>query len=395
MNIKIIINESLETDNNAILEVLNQNSCFLNFKLEEKQIITDEYIEFPKSQIEAFEKLTQEEKDSDFVFLFTEIPYINNYFFEGYGNFIPFSLSDWDLLTNLPKENGILFFIIDYLARQLKDDGFRHEESTGCIYDFLWDKTAVDIGMRQASLCKNCLDKLSKKILSEEEDKLLEDLKKLMEILSSASKWNQNISQKVEVKNQIIVKKRKPLVEGEINIVIASPSDLMKERQHIFDKLERKFRVDGHEDLCGFRIKIHGWEDLASQVGYAQDVINDRIITKMDIVIGLFKLKLGTPTINTDGSTRFKSGTVEEILFAIDNEEKNNLGMDYFFSQPPILSLDAEHFEKIKVDWENLKLFKKEIQNKVVYKPFNTKDDLIDTITLDLSKNIRDNFEKQ
>ena len=57
MHIKIVINESLETDNNAILEVLNQNSCFLNFKFEEKLIITDEYIEFPKSQIEAFEKL--------------------------------------------------------------------------------------------------------------------------------------------------------------------------------------------------------------------------------------------------------------------------------------------------------------------------------------------------
>lgn len=378
MTIKIIINEDLDTDNESILNVLNQNSNFLNFELEEKQIISDDFIKFPKTHIESFENLNEEEKKADFVFLFTEIPYLNNYFFEGYDNYVAFSLSDWDLLTNLPKENGILFFIIDYLARQLKDDGFRHEESTGCIYDFLWDKTAVDLGMRQASLCKYCLDKLSKKVLS------------------SASKWNKNVSIKVEPSNiQRIATIRKPIVEGEINIVIASPSDTIEERQHILDKLERKFRVDGHEELCGFRIKIHGWEDLASQVGYTQDVINDKIITKMDIIIALFKHKLGTPTINNDGSTRFNSGTVEEILYAIDNVNKDNLGMVYFSSKPPIISLDAEHFDKIKEEWDQLKVFKKEIQNKVIYKPFNTKDDLIETITLDLSKNIKDNFDKK
>lgn len=323
MTIKIIINEDLDIDNESILNVLNQNSNFLNFELEEKQIISDDFIKFPKTHIESFENLNEEEKKADFVFLFTEIPYLNNYFFEGYDNYVPFFLSDWDLLTNLPKENGILFFIIDYLARQLKDDGFRHEESTGCIYDFLWDKTAVDLGMRQASLCKYCLDKLSKKVLSEDDEKLLEDLKKLMEILSSASKWNKNVSIKVEPSNiQRIATIRKPIVEGEINIVIASPSDTIEERQHILDKLERKFRVDGHEELCGFRIKIHGWEDLASQVGYTQDVINDKIISKMDIIIALFKHKRGTPTINNDGSTRFNSGTVEEILYAIDNVNK-------------------------------------------------------------------------
>lgn len=69
--------------------------------------------------------------------------------------------------------------------------------------------------------------------------------------------------------------------------------------------------------------------------------------------------------------------------------------MVYFSSKPPIISLDAEHFDKVKEEWDQLKVFKKEIQNKVIYKPFNTKDDLIETITLDLSKNIKDNFDKK
>jgi hypothetical protein len=53
-------------------------------------------------------------------------------------------------LTNLSKNNGLLYFIVDYLALILDETNFRHYELTGCIYDFLANKTGIDDGMRQA-----------------------------------------------------------------------------------------------------------------------------------------------------------------------------------------------------------------------------------------------------
>jgi len=398
MKINIIIDNSLGIDFKKLDILLNEHSETLKFKVYENAFDSeDDYIVFPSTHSELYSQLNEEEKSSYFNFIFTDIPYRNNYFFEGYDNLVPFSLFDWDYLTNLPLENGILYFIVNYLSRRLENTEFRHQENTGCIYDFLGNKKGVDDGMRQASFCKNCLETLGKQILSESDQKLLNDLKALMDLLSNSSKWNKNILEKIEDLSTIPKTKRNSRVPNEINVVIASPGDLIEERELLLNKLERKFRLDKHEELCSHRLIIHGWEDLSSQNGYAQNVINEQIICKMDIVLAVFKHKLGTPTLNQDsGKERAPSGTAEELLIALDEKSnKNPLGMVYFHSKPPSPPFDAENYDRMKSEWDRLTDFKKSIQNKVIYKPFTAKEELIDIVSKDIMNNVKNLFETQ
>jgi len=144
-----------------------------------------------------------------------------------------------------------------------------------------------------------------------------------------------------------------------VQVVIASPGDTQTERSLLLEKLEIQFRKGNHEKHCNRRLIVHGWEDLASQPGYPQDVINEKIIKEMDFVIAIFKHKLGTPTVDIKTSkTRAASGTVEELLQSIDNTEKSApLGMAYFYSKAPTVSLDTPDFDSIRENWQNLEAF--------------------------------------
>jgi hypothetical protein len=397
MRINIIIDESLEIDYDKLELLFNKHSKSIDFKVYKNEFSWDEeHIVYPRTHEKISESFSEEEVNSYINFIFTDTQYINNFFYEGYENLVPFSLYDWNYLTNLPIENGILFFATTYLARLLENADNRHYDNIGCVYDFLGDKRGVDDGMRQASFCKNCLESLEQKVLSEEDEKLLDDLKLLLDLLSTSSKWNKSILDDIKKDSIHINKKRKAITEKEINVVIASPGDLIEERELLLDKLERKFRTDKHEELCKHRLKVHGWEDLASQNGYPQDVINERIIKNMDIVLAIFKHKLGSPTTNQEtGKERFPSGTAEEILYAIDNKNINSpLGMVYFYSKPPAPSFDAENYDKLKSEWDRLKAFKQSIGNKVIYKPFTSKEELIELASKDLMKNISELFKK-
>lgn len=125
------------------------------------------------------------------------------------------------------------------------------------------------------------------------------------------------------------------------------------------------------------------------------DIINNSIINKVDFVIAIFRHKLGTPTIDTNtGQNRAESGTAEELLTALDNTKKEKpLGMTYFYSKAPIISLDSNDFDTIKQEWDKLSAFKKDISQKMIYKPYTELDDLLQTIIIDLENNIKDYFE--
>lgn len=370
--------------------------------------IKENIIEPPQSYQNLSPKIIDESKGKKIVFLLTEKPYYNNYFFMSYRNYYIISFFGWTKLTNLSRNNGLVYFIADILALKIENT-FRHQEKTGCIYDFLWMKTGIDDGMRQAYFCFKCLARLGKLGLNDLQKGIMSDLKVFMNDLSAASKWNQNIidywkskpndenKKNVVKKSSSVILRRKAIKKKEINILIASPSDADVERDMLMNKLETKFRRDNYEKLCGRRIIVHGWEELASQPGYAQDIINNLLLRKVDIVIAVFKHKLGTPTINpTTKKTRALSGTVEELLFALDNDSNNlPLGMAYFFSKAPNPSFDSPDLNKLLDEWNRLKIFKESVKNKILYKPYTDTDDLLNTICKDLEKNINHYFNNR
>jgi hypothetical protein len=190
--------------------------------------------------------------------------------------------------------------------------------------------------------------------------------------------------------------KRKALDGQTIQVLIASPSDVTIERELLLNSLETKFRREGFESKCGKRIIVRGWEELASQSGYGQDLINEQVLNQVDIVLAVFKHKLGTPTFDPKTSLkREESGTAEELLFAINNSSANTppLGMAYFFSEAPIMSLDSVDFENSFDEWKRLKKFKQDIKHKILYKEYSSSDKLLSQACSDISDNIKRIFE--
>lgn len=110
----------------------------------------------PSAYNQLSQAILRESADSDYVALFTENPYDNNYFWEGVDNKAIISLSGWEHLTSVPLNNGVVFFLCAMIVQHL-EIGFRHDENTGCINDLWMDKTAVDLGMKSGTVCSDCL----------------------------------------------------------------------------------------------------------------------------------------------------------------------------------------------------------------------------------------------
>lgn len=125
--------------------------------------------------------------DKNCIFYITYRKYEDNYFFHSVGNTLILSFYGWDQYTNLPLENGIFYFVADVIALDL-DNQKRHQETTGCIYDFLWDKTGVDMGMKMGYVCEDCLNRISKS-----KSNLSYDLMNILNWLSNASKWVKSV----------------------------------------------------------------------------------------------------------------------------------------------------------------------------------------------------------
>lgn len=394
MKVLLIFDKDFEVKRKEICDLLNELTNYLEFHIETDIKLPDELITKPNSFELVSSQLVNPFESYQRVFCFTNKPYDDNYFLHEHNLLSIISVYGWSYLTDLPMSNGIVYFVIYYFALVLDTSDFRHHEETGCIYDFLWSKVGIDDGMRQAKICPNCLERINNNLSSDWQICLLEDLKKLMNHLSNSSKWNENVLNGFQKNNKVFAK-RKSKKEGEINIVIASPGDTQPERKLLLDSLEIQFRRGNHESHCKKRLIVHGWEDLASQIGYPQDVINNKIINECDFVVALFKHKLGTPTYHQDtGKERAESGTAEELLQTLDKSKTDlPLGMAYFYSKAPVISIDSSDLTTIKKNWDDLEQFKKKIQNQMIYKPYTESSGLMKTILDDLEKNIIDNFE--
>jgi hypothetical protein len=392
MEILLVYDQKFAIDKTKICLLLNAHSNSLHFTTGDDVVFDSDILTRPNS-FDCIIKQVEKRKTYDEIFCFTDLQYDNNYFFT-YKREYPlgiFSFSGWNLLTTLPKSNGILYFIVDLLSRHL-NNAISHQEVTGCIYDFLEDKTGVDIGMRMAAFCPSCLNRLTG-IFEGERLSVFEDLKTLMNLLSNASKWEEDIL-KGEIADMPPTIKRNLKKTGEIHVVIASPSDTQDERERLLNELERKFRINGYEKQCNNRVIVHGWEELASQAGNPQDVINAQLIRESDIVIAIIKHKLGTPTVNTEtGEQRAESGTVEELMSCIDNNSINSsFGMLYFYADAPAPSFRAPDYNSVKENWDKVEAFKEKIKHKMLWREYVNIETLLDMVARDIVVNVESHF---
>ena len=197
-NIRLYHDVTIDLDIEKLAKNLNnvcQNIKFVKGKTTVN--IEDEIISYPITYHNISELLINETKDDYKAIIITRKRYDNNYFFTYSGNLVILSFFAWEQLTTLPLSNGVVFFIANFLALHI-DHSFRHYENDEkpkpeCIYDFGWNKTGVDIGMRSAFICPTCIKRINRKRLTDEKKRVYNDLKLILNDLGNASKWDSDI----------------------------------------------------------------------------------------------------------------------------------------------------------------------------------------------------------
>lgn len=145
-----------------------------------------------------------------------------------------------------------------------------------------------------------------------------------------------------------------------LSVMIASPSDVVEQRDDI-----RKVISDwnfANAYSRGTIIMPVGWETHSAPdiAGRAQGIINTRLLSDCDLLVGVFWTKLGTPTGG------FESGTAEEITRHV---EAGKPAMVYF-SDAPVAPESLIHEE-----YEKLRSFKKKIYGAGLVESFSNAEE--------------------
>jgi TIR domain len=141
-------------------------------------------------EYEALVELAAREKDTNVSIFLTSLPFENNFFYTGLNNVFLVSLSGWHSLTDLPMANGIAYLVTSILLKYVLSVGENHDVSTGCINDFMWDKSIVDAGMRAAFVCERCRSATDARVLT---SKVFRHLVSVLDIISVQSRRGQDM----------------------------------------------------------------------------------------------------------------------------------------------------------------------------------------------------------
>ena len=131
MKILIVFDKDLEIDKDEIFEYLKNKTNHIEFGLYSESIdFRKKYLSYP-STFEVIEPQLRSNFNSySHIFCFTDKPYEDNYFFHERNRISIYTFYDWSSLTNLPKTNGLLYGLLNYLALHIDGTGFRHHEET-------------------------------------------------------------------------------------------------------------------------------------------------------------------------------------------------------------------------------------------------------------------------
>jgi hypothetical protein len=157
-------------------------------------------------------------------------------------------------------------------------------------------------------------------------------------------------------------------------VFIASPSDVVRERAVVSDVIHH-WNTAHSADLESVLLPVK-WETHASpRMGdRPQALINKQVVHESDILVGIFRTRLGTPTGEAE------SGTVEEIK----EFRKKGKPVLLYFSSAPILPVNATSKQFTK-----LNRFKKECLREGLVSYYKSIGDLRDQLQRHLLSTIR------
>lgn len=162
------------------------------------------------------------------------------------------------------------------------------------------------------------------------------------------------------------------------DIIVSCPSDVQDEKEAINRVIGEinQYSIERHQMM--FRVK--NWlTDVDSDVGEsAQEHINKTLVDKCDILVGIFKTRLGTPTKVAN------SGAEEEI----DRFVKQGKKCFLYFATTANINLTNLNVEQLT----KLNEFRKKCESNFLYKTFDSIDALYDVFKSDFNLYITNNL---
>ncbi len=193
MKFGIEIDSTININIKNFIHVLHNITNNIEFiELTKRELNEHSSEEIDKEQ--EFERLKRLVKNNDILCAyFTRRPFYDSYFYHGVENVVVISMANWNHYTNLPIENGILFFIAQLLVDEISDQ-LNHDNITGCISDFLWHKTSIDRCMKMAHICNNC-NEIIKPLIEQDAIKkgIYNDVINLLDGIANTSRWGNSI----------------------------------------------------------------------------------------------------------------------------------------------------------------------------------------------------------
>jgi hypothetical protein len=147
-----------------------------------------------------------------------------------------------------------------------------------------------------------------------------------------------------------------------LNVLIASPGDVNDERNAVTAAIHEWNAINSHPDTINILLHPIKWEthSYPESGDRPQALLNQQIVTRGDFLIGIFGVRLGTPTGVAE------SGTIEEI------EQFRELGkyVALYFSNAPVQrNVDRDQLEA-------LERYKEARKKDTKYEVFSNADDL-------------------
>ena len=162
-------------------------------------------------------------------------------------------------------------------------------------------------------------------------------------------------------------------------VFIASPGDTAKERD-LAEKVINQWNTINSKNRKMVLLPLR-WENNAApdMSMNGQDIIDKELLEESDILIGIFKARIGSPTTNSI------SGTVGEITKHV---EAGKLAMLYFFNGSISMNHDSEQLNSVRQ-------LKADFQSKGLTADYKTSGNLVDKLRHQLAIHMNsDRFTK-